>query len=446
MCNGTALAPDLTVPAERVAETYHRSYSGIAVGSTCTVTETSDGATAPFTSIPSAAGRPSPSRRTVRPLPHDRFLLAGTRVAGGHEGHKRPGGRRPGTGHRSRRCDDGPVASFDIATRVTGPQSKTFRGIQAGSDCKVTETADGSTSTVDVIVTGDGQTVTVPADGTAAPPSSTRTPTPTAHYPSVRPSRAPGRASRARSLFRFLATVTAPDDFVIPAGQAAGTYTQDYRTSRPGPLHRPRDLRWQHQHFTVRQEGSGTEVTVPAGAEATVDLTDTLRVRGTGGQQDDHRGRGRFAGRGPHRRQLQRGRVETTQPSFVIPAGTPAGTVSMPYPNILAGSTCTLTETANGATETATATTTGSPQGVVISDNGSATANVTNQYEYVPGGLIVTKDIAGPPPASRARSPSVLAALNGETTSHDPFVIPAGQAAGTFLTPTKGSRPARLAP
>ena len=88
--------------------------------------------------------------------------------------------------------------------------------------------------------------------------------------------------------------------------------------------------------------------------------------------------------------------TETPQPDFVIPAGTPAGTVSMSYPNILAGSTCALTETANGATETATAVTVGSPQEVTISENGTATANVVNTYEYVPGALVVTKDIAGP--------------------------------------------------
>ena len=62
--------------------------------------------------------------------------------------------------------------------------------------------------------------------------------------------------------------------------------------------------------------------------------------------------------------------TETPQPDFVIPAGTPSGTVSMSYPNILAGSTCALTETANGATETATAVTVGSPQEVTISETG----------------------------------------------------------------------------
>ena len=39
----------------------------------------------------------------------------------------------------------------------------------------------------------------------------------------------------------------------------------------------------------------------------------------------------------------------TALPDFVIPAGAPAGTLSRSYPGIAAGSTCTVTETGNGA-------------------------------------------------------------------------------------------------
>ncbi len=48
-----------------------------------------------------------------------------------------------------------------------GTTSHTYTDIAAGSQCKVTETQDGSSSTVSVIVTGDGQTVSIPAGGTA---------------------------------------------------------------------------------------------------------------------------------------------------------------------------------------------------------------------------------------------------------------------------------------
>ena len=119
----------------------------------------------------------------------------------------------------------------------------------------------------------------------------------------------------------------------------------------------------------------------------------------------------------------------------------------MSYPNVLAGSTCTLTETADEATETATAVTVGVPQEVTISENGTATANVTNTYEYVPGALIVSKDIAGPAAGQQGQiSIGVTCELDGAATALVPFVIPTGQRAGIVSPPTKASRPARRAP
>ena len=46
-------------------------------------------------------------------------------------------------------------------------------------------------------------------------------------------------------------------------------------------------------------------------------------------------------------------------PDFVIAAGTPAGNVSQSFDGIPAGSVCTVTETADGATATVTATVSG---------------------------------------------------------------------------------------
>ena len=184
-------------------------------------------------------------------------------------------------------------------------------------------------------------------------------------------------------------------------------------------------------NVAVAKEGSGTEVTIPAGAEATVDLTDTyesgaLVVNKTiTGSAAGSQGEVRIAV------SCDEAGAQTSQPDFVIPAGTPAGTVSMSYPNILAGSTCALTETATGATETATAMTVGTPQDVTISENGTATANVVNTYDYVPGALVVTKDIAGPAAGQQGQvSIGVSCVLGGAQTTLDPFVIPAGQPAG----------------
>ena len=43
VCNGTALTPDFTMTPAKHAGTYNHTYTGILAGSTCTVTETSDG-------------------------------------------------------------------------------------------------------------------------------------------------------------------------------------------------------------------------------------------------------------------------------------------------------------------------------------------------------------------------------------------------------------------
>ncbi len=435
VCNGTALAPDLTVPANSVAGTYPESYSGIAVGSTCTVTETSDGGSSTVHVDTVGSGQTvsiSPNGTASAVVTDSYSQVPGSLVV--TKDIRGPAAGDQGPVAVAVSCDDGTVGSFDIATRVTGPQSKTFRGIQAGSDCKVTETADGSTSTVDVIVTGDGQTVTVPADGTA---NATIIDSYTHANGSLSVSKTiegPGAGEQGEIVISVSCDGNQLPDLVIPAGQAAGTYTQDYTDLPAGSVCTVLETSdGNTSTVTVRQEGSGTEVTVPAGREATVDLTDTYETGAlvvnktiTGGaagsQGDVHIDVG-----------CNEAGVETPQPSFIIPAGTPAGTVSMPYPNILAGSTCTLTETANGATETATATTTGGSQSVVISDNGSATANVTNQYEYVPGGLIVTKDIAGPAAGQQGQiSIGVSCVQDGTTTSYDPFVIPAGSSAGSY--------------
>ena len=235
---------------------------------------------------------------------------------------------------------------------------------------------------------------------------------------------------------------------MIPAGTTATPTTPSRRTTRTSPpvsrCSVVETADGSTGNVAVANRGSGTEVTIPAGAEATVDLTDTyesgaLVVNKTiTGSAAGSQGEVRIAV------SCDEAGAQTSQPDFVIPPGTPAGTVSMSYPNILAGSTCALTETATGATETATAMTVGTPQEVTISENGTATANVVNTYDYVPGALVVTKDIAGPAAGQQGQvSIGVSCVLDGATTALDPFVIPAGQPAGIVSHTYRGD-PGRL--
>ena len=65
---------------------------------------------------------------------------------------------------------DGVALTPDLvipAGAAAGDYSQKYEPLDAGSKCTVTETSDGSSSSVEVIVTGDGQEVTVPSDGSA---------------------------------------------------------------------------------------------------------------------------------------------------------------------------------------------------------------------------------------------------------------------------------------
>jgi hypothetical protein len=181
--------------------------------------------------------------------------------------------------------------------------------------------------------------------------------------------------------------------FTIPAGTPAGAVSHTY-TGIPAQStcvvletadgHLPT--------VTARRAGSGIQVVIPPGGTATANLSDTYAV---GSLIVNKTLTGSGAG--------QQGAVTISvacvgapaQPNFVIPAGTPAGTVSHEYTGIPAGAACTVTETANGATSTLRVTTEGSPQTVTIAPNGSGTVNLTDVYDVVPGSLVVTKTLGG---------------------------------------------------
>ena len=101
----------------------------------------------------------------------------------------------------------------------------------------------------------------------------------------------------------------------------------------------------------------------------------------------------------------------------------------MTFDDIPAGTVCTVTETADGATSTVAVTTTGSPQDVTIPAGDAAAAEITDTYSPAPGALTVTKTIAGPAAGSQA-AVTIQAVCDGTALTPD-FVIDAGTAAGT---------------
>ncbi|MBV8954673.1 MAG: hypothetical protein JO179_11080, partial [Solirubrobacterales bacterium] len=330
------------------------------------------------------------------------------------------------------RCDDG-VARRPFVIRAgthRGTRSRTYRHIVAGTVCTVTETSDGSTTTTYVVVSGDGQHVTIPAGGT--------------------------ERVRITDIYRFVPgslivrkTIAGPaagkqgevrihtvcngraltPDFVIPAGTPAGERTKRYDGIRvPAKCKVTETADGHTSSVSVVVEGSGQTVSVGPAEIATADISDTYGLV-PGELEVTKTIAGEAAG-------LQGSITIHTvcngtalTPDFVIPAGTGAGVQSHLYSGIATPATCTVTETVNGQTSTVSVVVSGSPHSVSIPPGGAGAATITDTYGAVPGSLLVTKTIAGPQ-AGHQGPVTIHVVCNGTALSPD-FVIPAGSGAGT---------------
>jgi hypothetical protein len=217
------------------------------------------------------------------------------------------------------------------------------------------------------------------------------------------------------------------DDFVIPAGTAAGTVSQTY-ADIPGQASCTITETDNGRTLTVAVTvvGSGQQVTVPAGGQATADLTDmyqprpgVLLVRKTitgapAGQQGEITIAVTCAG--------------TALPDFVIPAGTAAGTVGHVYTGIPAGSSCRITETADGATATVVVQVDDDDQTVTVPAGAVIPVSLTDTFSSAPGSLVVTKTLAGAA-AGQQGLVAILVHCGGPLHTFG-FLIPARTAAG----------------
>jgi hypothetical protein len=219
---------------------------------------------------------------------------------------------------------------------------------------------------------------------------------------------------------------TALPSFTIPAGTPAGTVSHTYDNLPAGANCTVIEtVDGRSATVNVARSGSGITVTIPAGGSVNADLTDTFAA---GSLVVNKTITGDGAG--------QQGAVTigvncggTALADFTIPAGTPAGTVSHSYPGILAGTVCTITETANGSTTTVVVTTDGSPQTVTISSNGTGTADITDINSLVPGSVVVNKTLTGSA-AGQQGLIGILVACGGDNVFA--YLIPPGTPAGTL--------------
>ena len=170
VCDGTALTPDLVIPAGSAGDTYSQRYPDVIAGATCTVTETSDGSSSTVNVTTTITGSPvtiaADGTGTVDVTDTYTFVPGSLTVTKTIDGPS-AGEQGPVTIHVD--CGaDVLVTDFTIPAGTTSPDPVTFDDIPAGTVCTVTETADGSTSTVAVTTTGSPQDVTIPAGDTAA--------------------------------------------------------------------------------------------------------------------------------------------------------------------------------------------------------------------------------------------------------------------------------------
>ncbi|MGX7678741.1 DUF5979 domain-containing protein [Jatrophihabitans sp. DSM 45814] len=433
VCNGTPLTPDLVVPAGSDPGTYSQPYPNVIAGATCTVTETADGSSSTVTVTTTITGSPVTidADGTGAVAVSDTYtfvpgsLTVTKTIAGPAAGQQGPVTIHIDCGA------DVLVTDMNIPAGATSAPPQTFNDLPAGTSCTVTETADGSTSTVGVTVDGSPQTVNVPAGGTAtADITDTYAPAPGSLTVSKT---IDGQAAGSQGEITIHAvcdgTALTPD-IVIDAATAAGKTSHTYEDVPAGAACTVTEtVDGSTSTVAVSVAGSPQDATVPAGGVATVDLFDTYTfVPGSLTVTKTISGAS-AGGQGPITIGVNCEGLPL--PEFTIPAGA-TGPQSHTYPDIPAGLTCTVTEEADGSSSSIGVVTTGSPQDVKIGANADASADLTNTYGPVPGSLELHKTINGP--SAGSQGPITISVTCGNATLPT-WTIPA-ETAATTLTHT----------
>ncbi len=328
-------------------------------------------------------------------------------------------------------CNGAPLLP-DVSISAGSPEGDTpttYRDIPAGAMCTVTETANGSTKAVHVVVQGDGQRVTIQS-GESATVNITDTYDFVPGSLLVRKTIAGPAAGQegAITIHTVCNGNALTPDFVIRAGTLAGVYTKQYDQIPASATCTVTETADGHTSVvSVVVEGNGQKVTVPAGDIAEADISDTYGL--VPGQLEVSKTIvGPLAG--------QQGGVvihtvctpAANTPDFTIGAHA-TGVQSMTYSGVPAGASCVVNETATGQTSPVTVTVKGSPQTVTMPAGGAAVASITDSYGAAPGSLLVTKTISGAL-AGHQGAITIHVVCDGTAVSPD-FVIPAGRRAGT---------------
>ena len=390
---------DFVIKAGADAGTTSMTYPGIPARAICTVTETANGSTKatdvdvtgegqPVT-IPSGGSETVDVTNTYHFVPGS--LLVRKTIAG-------PAAGQQGAITIHTVCDGKALdPDFVLAAGTpTGVYAKQYDQIPAGATCTVTETADGHTSAVSVVVKGSGQKVSVPAgDVIDADLSDT--------YGLL-----PGQLEVTKTITGPLAgqqgavvihTVCTPaadtPDFPIAAG-ATGVQSQTYSGIPAGASCVVTETAngQTTSAVTVAVKGSPQTATVPAGGAAVASIIDSygaapgslLVTKAIAGPLAGHQG--------PITIHVVCNGVPLSQ-DWVIAARTRAGNASHTFDGIPAGSACIVAETSDGATAAVMATVAGNGQNVTVPAGKVVAVSLMDVYQATPGFLKVTKRIAG---------------------------------------------------
>ncbi len=292
-------------------------------------------------------------------------------------------------------CDDG-LARHDFiisAGTPAGTQSRTYRHIAAGTTCTVIETSNGGVVGTNVVVTGDGQQVTIPAGGR-------KTVDITDTYSAV-PSPSPSSLLVTKTIAGPLAGHQGPvtihvvcngtaqlPDLIIAAGTPAGSYSQSFGPVPAGSVCTVTEAAdGATDTVAAIVSGNGENVTVPAGEVVPVNVMDVYE-RGPSPVPDVVTGTLRVSKTIAGPAAGEQGRIAILVAcggplrtyAVLIHAHGAAGTVSRFFPDIASGSRCTVTETANGHTNSVEAVTAGVRKTVTIGANRTTTVRLTDTF------------------------------------------------------------------
>ncbi len=270
-------------------------------------------------------------------------------------------------------CGEGYEFTADIPAGATTTQTFTFDGIPVDNTCVITEPTTGATTAV-LVTTDAPQEVVMPDGGTSVTISNTYTFAPggLVFTKTITGSQA---GEQGEIVIAVDCGEALQDTVAIPAGSAAGDYTNTYTDLPAGT----------ECTITDTQSGSTTtvevvtdgpaEVTIEPGETATATLTNTATFR-PGSLEVAKVITGPAAGlQGVIEVSIDCG--DALQETLTIPAGSAAGDYREVFEEIPAGTTCTVSETLTGANSLVTVASDG-PVAVTIAPVEVSEAVLTN--------------------------------------------------------------------